>query len=601
MRYLLNTQNLHHYKGYYQKLLNGVMRIVTKLKTAPRSHNEWMRLWGSIQLRDIPRILIVAPSNHAVDNITRRVMELGFTSFQTGRMANWKPRIVRVGSDSKDPLVRLVSLRSQAERLINMSTEDLQRELSVVRKTRVEIEQALVLELSKLWKDPTLRGRVDIGNRICTMNDDLLVHKGLEGRLTQVIQVHTGQLGSQGRGGNARRRNNKGGARMSRGQLQRILEESIVGGAQLVCTTLSSSALHVLNKHMSDGVNFEVCIVDEAGQATEPDTLIPLQHRCKHVVLCGDPKQLPATVKSRSAKDRMYHRSLFERLSLTGHPVHFLDSQFRCHPEIYRFPSDAFYGGRVVNGERNIAKFEKPWHRYLALRPLVFFDIGEGFGMSGEERSSSTRSLRNMSEATFVVSLLKSLGEQLRQDVAAGFAMPSALDALLRRVAVLTPYRDQVGAIRDTMRQRLPGLENGAAGGSGSGGGRKRKRGGGGGGAQHREADATDIVQSVDKFQGQERDVVVLSTVRAEGLGFVRDVQRMCVALTRGKYSLLIVGNRRNLSRGSKVWRNFFKYLDSLDRIIIVRDLQMDPLEDFGEVGGGSMVDDDDLGYTRNI
>ena len=166
---------------------------------------------------------------------------------------------------------------------------------------------------------------------------------------------------------------------------------------------------------------------------------------------------------------------------------------------------------------------------------------------------------------------------------------------------MLTPYRDQVGAIRDTMRQRLPGLENGAAGGSGSGGGRKRKRGGGGGGAQHREADATDIVQSVDKFQGQERDVVVLSTVRAEGLGFVRDVQRMCVALTRGKYSLLIVGNRRNLSRGSKVWRNFFKYLDSLDRIIIVRDLQMDPLEDFGEVGGGSMVDDDDLGYTRNI
>ena len=575
------------------------MRIITKLKTAPQSHSEWMRLWGSIQLRDIPRILIVAPSNHAVDNITRRVMELGFTSFQTGRFANWKPRIVRVGSDSKDPFVSQVSLRAQATRLIDMSLEKLKHELTDVRKRRLEIEKALVLELHKLWRNPKLRGRVDIGNRICTMNDDLLVQKGIEGRLAQVIQVTTGKLGSKGRGGNARRRNNKGGTRMSRGQLQRIIEESIVGGAQLVCTTLSSSALHVLNKNSSGGANFEVCIVDEAGQATEPDTLIPLQHRCKHVVLCGDPKQLPATVKSRSAKDHMYHRSLFERLSLSGHPVHFLDCQFRCHPEIYRFPSDAFYGGRVDNGEKNIAKFEKPWHRYLALRPLVFFDIGEGLGMSGQERTASTLSLRNVSEAQFVVSLLKSLGEQLRHDVPNGVEM-SALDALYRRVAVLTPYRAQVDTIRDAMRERFPGLRNGDAGGS-IGTSRKRKRGREFDVGRRREADATNIVQSVDKFQGQERDVVILSTVRAEGLGFVRDVQRMCVALTRGKFSLLIVGNRTNLTQGSKVWRKFFKYLERLDRIVIVRDLSIDPLADFGEVGGASMdeEDDDDLGYTR--
>ena len=176
----------------------------------------------------------------------------------------------------------------------------------------------------------------------------------------------------------------------------------------------------------------------------------------------------------------------------------------------------------------------------------------------------------------------------------------SALDALYRRVAVLTPYRAQVDTIRDAMRERFPGLRNGDAGGS-IGTSRKRKRGREFDVGRRREADATNIVQSVDKFQGQERDVVILSTVRAEGLGFVRDVQRMCVALTRGKFSLLIVGNRTNLTQGSKVWRKFFKYLERLDRIVIVRGLSIDPLADFGEVGGASMdeEDDDDLGYTR--
>ena len=113
------------------------MRIITKLRVTPKNHNEWMRLWGGIRLRDIPRILIVAPSNHAVDNITRRVMELGFGSFQTGRFEKWKPRIVRVGTDSLDSYVNQVSLRAQSERLLNLSTESLKKRLAIAQNYRI--------------------------------------------------------------------------------------------------------------------------------------------------------------------------------------------------------------------------------------------------------------------------------------------------------------------------------------------------------------------------------------------------------------------------------------------------------------------------------
>ena len=83
-----------------------------------------------------------------------------------------------------------------------------------------------------------------------------------------------------------------------------------------------------------------------------------MQHHCSSLVLCGDHKQLPATVLSKSATKHLYNRSLFERLYQSGHPVHFLDKQYRCHPDIYGYPSSAFYSGNVENG-RSKETFQK--------------------------------------------------------------------------------------------------------------------------------------------------------------------------------------------------------------------------------------------------
>ena len=576
LRLLLNTQNLHHYKAYYQNLLDEVIRLLGRLHTVPTSVDEWMQKWGGIRIRDIPRILIVAPSNYAVDNIARRVMELGFCSFQTGVYIRWNPRIVRVGSDTQDSIVKQISLRTQAENLIKKSPDELEGDIKVIHLEKLGKEKLLAETLELLWRDKASRGRRDVGNKICELHDDLTILNNREKRLRQIFDVKTGKLGVAVSGRDVRRRRNKGGVKMTQRHLQQDIEKSIIREAQLVCTTLSSSGLRIMHgPHSEYRSNFDVCIVDEAGQATEPETLIPLQHQCKHVVLCGDPKQLPATVKSVSAKRHMFHRSMFERLSLSGHPVHFLDRQFRCHPEIYHFPSKHFYRDRVENGVQNMTKFVKPWHRFVALQPLVFFDID--LGMSGEERSSRTMSLRNISEAKFCVNLLNSLCRHL--SIGEVRSSQSPLHALMKRVAVLTPYRDQVNEIRAEMRRSLQLLSSNPYFSN-----------------AEMSREASEIVQSIDRFQGQERDIVILSTVRAEGIGFVRDVQRMCVALTRGKFSLFIVGNRRNLSSGSGHWKKFFEYLASLHRIIIVRDLTM-PIEDYGEVDS---LGDDDIEYTRN-
>ena len=86
-----------------------------------------------------------------------------------------------------------------------------------------------------------------------------------------------------------------------------------------------------------------------------------------------------------------YGRSLFERLYQSGHPVHFLDRQFRCHPDIYTFPSESFYNGRVTMG-RNRNSFSKFYHHYVAFQPIIFFDLQIRGGRKGQKSNSSNSS-----------------------------------------------------------------------------------------------------------------------------------------------------------------------------------------------------------------
>ncbi len=112
----------------------------------------------------------------------------------------------------------------------------------------------------------------------------------------------------------------------------------------MVLATLSSAGSQIL---LQANLTFDTVIVDEAAQAVEIQSLIPLKYQAKRAVFIGDPKQLPATIFSKTCEKYLYDQSIFHRLQLVRYPVHMLDVQYRMHPMISSFISSQFYASQL--------------------------------------------------------------------------------------------------------------------------------------------------------------------------------------------------------------------------------------------------------------
>ncbi|KAF6844538.1 helicase sen1 [Colletotrichum musicola] len=286
---------------------------------------------------------------------------------------------------------------------------------------------------------------------------------------------------------------------------RRQIQQEILDGAQVLCATLSGSG-HEMFKNLN--VEFETVIIDEAAQCVELSALIPLKYGCTKCILVGDPKQLPPTVLSQSAAKFGYDQSLFVRMQ-RNHPdyIHMLDRQYRMHPEISMFPSLQFYEGKLVDGDDMSALRQQPWHATDLLSPYRFFDV-EGSQMKG----AKGRSLVNQAEIKVAIELY----ERFRADfVKKGESA---------KIGIITPYKAQLNELR-LQFTRLYG-----------------------------EGVYGDIdFNTTDAFQGRECEIIIFSCVRASptgGIGFMQDIRRMNVGLTRAKSSLWILGDSRALVQG---------------------------------------------------
>ncbi|EEE61007.1 hypothetical protein OsJ_14822 [Oryza sativa Japonica Group] len=255
---------------------------------------------------------------------------------------------------------------------------------------------------------------------------------------------------------------------------------------------------------------FDVVIIDEAAQAVEPATLIPLIHGCKQVFLVGDPVQLPATVISSTAQKLGYGTSLFKRFQAAGFPVQMLKIQYRMHPEISIFPSKEFYEGVLEDGE-GLSK-KRPWHSYSCFGPFCFFDVD-----GTESQPSGSGSWVNEDEVEFITLLYHQMAMRYPELKSSS------------QVAVISPYRHQVKLLKDHFRSTF--------------------------GDQSKEV---IDVNTVDGFQGCEKEVVIFSCVRCnkeQKIGFVSDFRRMNVAITRARSAVLVVGSASTLKE-DKHWNN---------------------------------------------
>ena len=296
------------------------------------------------------------------------------------------------------------------------------------------------------------------------------------------------------------------------------LTTKILNSADVVLTTCAGAGDPIL-----ESVKFEFVLVDEATQTTEPTLLCSLVHGSKHLVMIGDPKQLGPHVNETTQTSSVlpqvtelsttvYHR--FYETSVIPN-ICFLDTQHRMHKAIMRFPSQVFYDNKLVSGvPENRPRVIFPWPKKNM--PLCFLDVT---GPHEKRVGTSFCNLHEIKSIQQIVDCLLSVEEEKRDQRLS-----------IDDIGILTTYKAQVNGLRQRIKQKVE-------------------------------------ISSVDGFQGREKEVIVVSTVRANNhgkLGFSDDRNRINVLLTRAKRGLIIVGNEHTL-KSSEIWKEWLKHAPKLD------------------------------------
>ena len=446
------------------------------------------------------KLLVCAPSNAAVDELVMRFKQ----GIKTAEGVSNTPSVIRLGrSDAINANVLDVTLEELVNAKLNISSD---------RKdcARDEIHKVMTEHKSVSDQLHALRTVIDglkaSGKPISPdQNREFDVLKRKKQQLSNQIDV------TRDKGDTAAR-----DAEMSR----RRIQQEILDSAHIICATLSGSG-----HEMFQGLNieFETVIIDEAAQSIELSALIPLKYGCSKCILVGDPKQLPPTVLSREAARFQYEQSLFVRMQANSPgDVHLLNTQYRMHPEISLFPSNAFYDAKLLDGPGLTQLRTRPWHRSRILGPYRFFDV-----QGTHQSASHGHSLVNMAEVDVALQLF----ERLNKDC-------SGYD-LKGKVGIITPYKSQLRELRSRFAQR------------------------------HGESVLTTVeFNTTDAFQGRESEVIIFSCVRASfsgGIGFLSDIRRMNVGITRAKSSLWVLGNSQSLMRG-EFWGRLIQDAKTRDR-----------------------------------
>lgn len=313
-------------------------------------------------------------------------------------------------------------------------------------------------------------------------------------------------------------------------ELEIRINADLFGEARVIACTLVGSANRLL-----DGMKFGTLFIDEAAQALEAACWIPIR-RASRVIFAGDHCQLPPTIKCYEALKGGLGRTLMERIAeQKPEVVTLLRIQYRMHEDIMRFSSDWFYHNQMV------AAPEVQHRSILDLDlPMTWIDTSEYSEKTEDSENSEKISFReefvgesfgrvNKAEAQLTLLSLQAYFELIGKQ--------RIIDERLD-VGIISPYRAQVQYLRQQLRKK----------------------------EWVKPFRSLISVNTVDGFQGQERDIIIISLVRSndEGqIGFLRDLRRMNVAITRARMKVIILGDRTTLTR-HPFYRKLYQYTESL-------------------------------------
>lgn len=290
---------------------------------------------------------------------------------------------------------------------------------------------------------------------------------------------------------------------------EQYIIEDLFSKVQVITATLVGS-----NHYSIEKLNYQAVVIDEAGQALEPACWIPILKADK-LILAGDHCQLPPTIKSHEAAKAGLEKTLFEKcIELQPNSVSLLDTQYRMNEAIMGYSSKVFYENKLLAHEsvKNHNIFEKDIS-------VEFIDTA---GCSFEEKVEGTSST-NSDEANL---LIKYLGNYLNNNEIQN----------KHSIAIISPYKKQVDILKDNISQLL----------------------------NYEQYKSNISVNTIDSFQGQERDIVCISLVRSNTkneIGFLSDIRRMNVAMTRARKKLIVIGDSATLS-SSIFYKVFIEYVE---------------------------------------
>lgn len=415
-----------------------------------------------MQQQDREKILVVAPSNAAVDLLSEKLSEQGLNVVRVGNPARVSERLMALTLDQR------IAAHGSA------------KEIKRLKKQAAEYR-----EMAHKYKRSF--GPAEREQRKALFAEARNISKAVE-------------------------------------QTEQYIIDDVIGRAQVVAATLVGAAHYTVRS-----LQYGTVVIDEAGQAIEPACWVSIL-KGRRLVLAGDHHQLPPTIKSEEAAKGGLAVTLMEKVvALYPGAVVLLEEQYRMHEQIMGFSAQEFYGSRLT-AHASVA-------RHLLFegdQPLQFIDTA---GCGYEELQEGT-SLSNPEEAAFVVRQLGRLVDQLRPLYATG-RFPT--------IAVIAPYRHQVEVLKDVV-------------------------------AQH--PDLQDVlpflsVNTIDSFQGQERDAVFISLTRSNAdsaVGFLSEIRRMNVAMTRARKKLVVVGDSATLS-SFPFYEDFIRYAQDRDAYITAWEL----------------------------
>ena len=295
------------------------------------------------------------------------------------------------------------------------------------------------------------------------------------------------------------------------------INAELFGEARVIASTLTGSANRLL-----EGQKYHTLFIDEAAQALEAACWIPIR-RASRVIFAGDHCQLPPTVKSLPALKGGLGKTLMECIvERLPEAVTLLGVQYRMNEEIMRFSSDWFYGGKVQTAPqikyRGILDYDLPmvWVDTSDLDIHEEF-VGESFGRINKIEAELT--LNELKKYFTKIGKTRILEERID-------------------VGIISPYRAQVQYLRRLIKKN----------------------------EFYKPYRHLISVNTVDGFQGQERDIIVISLVRSndEGqIGFLRDLRRMNVAITRARMKLIILGDAKTMTR-HPFYKKLFEYVQAM-------------------------------------